>query len=370
LSYLQNNPAIDSIKKATQILLSGANGLLGSKIPEKLSYPAELGFRYQGENVSSSELAYILNKQKGRKKQELMVFTHGLMVDDTCWYGINFSMPGAFESNFGISTVNIYYNTGRHIWQNGRDLALALENLYNNLPDTTLKLHMVGFSMGGLVTHSALSYAYENNFNFINHLDKVFLIATPHRGAPLEKIAQGLRLFLDELPEYLPIKYVGKGLKKIFQNIKIDDKTSLSPVGDTSDFFIRELPSFYIRLPGYIVDFRSEGILDLRHGYISEEESRQDKEGGGLKSYKKPIPALPWVRYYAVTGSIFNLSTEDPSTLSNDGMLTSASAANIGPDDNFFFVENNRYKRLPGLSHFVLPYSSKVYEVLSRWFKE
>ncbi len=370
MSYFQKNLAVDSIKKGTKILLAGANGLIGSNMPEKLNYPAELGFRYQGKNVTYTELASILNKQQGRKTQDLMVFIHGLMVDDSCWYGINFNMPGAFENNFGISTVNIYYNTGRHVWQNGRDLALALENLYGNLQDPNLKLHMVGFSMGGLVTHSTLSYAYENNFNFINQVDKVFLIATPHRGAPLEQIAQGMRLLLNELPEYLPFKFVGKGLKKIFQNIKINDRSYLSPVGDTSDFFIRELPSFYIRLPGYIVDFRSEGILDLRYGYISEEESRQDQEEGGVKSCKKPIPALPWIRYYALTGSIFNLSAEDPSTLSNDGMVTSASAANIGPDDNFYFVENHRYKRLPGLNHFVLPYSAKVYEVLSRWFEE
>jgi len=356
------------VTASARIAWASVGGLLGSRLPENLRFPEKMTFRFRGRDVSPGEVAqHCRQHPPGR---DTVFFLHGLMADDSCWSFSSFDMTRAWEQDFGVFPVHLCYNTGLHVSDNGLELAGLLEAFAREIHPLSGRWHFVTHSMGGLVTRSALYQAEKAGMAFTGRVDKVFLLATPNRGAPLEKGVQAARLVLQAAP-YLPFRYAGLGLKKILGMIPAGrEGATLAPVGWTADFFIRQVPTFTLKLAARILDLRSDGIVDLRHGYLLREEWEGGESWGGLKSRKLPVPPLAHARYYAVAGCISKKEASGPSPLRIDGMVSTASAANQGPEDELRFVENNRYCELPGVFHFVMPFSPEVYRVLARWFAE
>ena len=273
-----------------------ATGLGGGTIPREWRYPSEMELRHHGEHCTPEEIAELFRRDPGER--DILFFIHGLMYDDTCWQVPDFNMTEAFEADFSIFPVHIRYDTGRHISDNGLAFSELLEKLYCAIGDSGGRWHIVAHSMGGLVTRSALHQAELGSMGFTKRMDKVFLLAVPHRGAPLEKAVQVVRLALEAAP-YLPFRYTGLGLKWLLGNIPIGGEETLAPVGELVDFFVRRVPTLWIRLAAGILDMRSEGILDLRHGYMLSEEWEQTERLGGMLPRKVPVPPLATARYYA-----------------------------------------------------------------------
>ncbi|MFC1890411.1 esterase/lipase family protein [Thermodesulfobacteriota bacterium] len=356
-----------SLEDKLRMAQTWASGLGGGTIPKEWRYPEQMELRHHGERRTPAEISEIVLRDPGVR--DILFFIHGLMYDETCWQAPDFNMTEAFEDDFGIFPVHIRYDTGRHISDNGLDLANLLEELFQSVEDTCGSWHIVAHSMGGLVIHSALHQAEKTGMDFTKKVDKVFLLAVPHQGAPLEKAVQLVRLALKAAP-YLPFRYTGLGLKRLFQSIPVGEKETLAPVGEVVDFFVRRVPTLAIKLAAGILDLRSEGILDLRHGYMLQEEWEQAEAWGGMIPRKAPVPPLPGARYYALTGSLSEKSSGDPSPFVNDGMVSTASAANIGRDDELRFLENDRYRHLPGVNHFGMALNPDVYRALAEWFSE
>jgi triacylglycerol lipase len=352
--------------RTLDLIRAGTSGLLGGTLPEELRYPEKMQFRYRGAEVSPGELARIYQEQGDRN--DIIFFVHGLMYDDTCWSAPRFNMTAAFEEDFGIFPVHVLYDTGRHISDNGLSFSLLLDELFRGIRDFPGRAHVVAHSMGGLVSRSALHQARISELGFITFVDRVFLLAAPHRGAPLEKGVQALQLVLEAAPHTL--RFTAKGLRILFENLRVGDRASLAPIGDLTDFYVDTLPSFYIKLASQILPLRSDGILDLRHGYMLREEWEKTAAWGGLRPQKVPMPPLPGARYYALAGSLSDNPSQAPSVRVTDGMVSSASAANAGEGDELRFLENGRYRLLPGLNHFVMPMDAEVYQVLSGWFSD
>jgi len=344
-----------------------ASGLGGRTIPKEWRYPEKMELRHHGEVCTPAEIAGIYRRD--RDGRDILFFIHGLMYDDTCWQAPEFDMTKAFEEEFGVFPIHIRYDTGRHISDNGLEFSELLEELYCAIGDRGGRWHIVAHSMGGLVARSALYQAEKAGMVFTKTVDKVFLLAAPNRGAPLEKAVQIVRLALQAAP-YLPLRYTGLGLKKLFKSIPIGGNETLAPVGEVIDLFVRRVPTLAIRFAAGILDMRSEGILDLRHGYMLQEEWEQAEVLGGMVSRKVPVPPLATARYYALTGSVSGKSSSEPSPLVNDGMVSTASAANIGRDDELRFLENDRYRHLPGVNHFGMALNPDVYRALAEWFDD
>jgi pimeloyl-ACP methyl ester carboxylesterase len=356
----------NNLKRTLQRVRAGMSGLLGATLPEELHYPARMEFRYQGRQSTPEEMARVYLEQPARK--DIVLFVHGLMYDETCWHASGFNMTEAFERDFDLFAVHVRYNTGRHISENGLEIALLMEELFRNIRDFRGHWHIVGHSMGGLVSRSALHQAEKAGMGFTRCIDKVFLLGAPNRGAPLEKGAQLTRLILKAVP--YPLRYTALGLRIIFDNIRVKDQAPLSPIGELTEFYIHKAPNLYLNLAANILDLRSEGIQDLRHGHLLREEWEKPEEWGGMKPVRVPVPPLPWARYYALAGTLSKDGSSDPSVWVTDGMVSTASAANIGKGDLLRFVENNRYHLLPGVNHFVMPYRRDVYQILSKWLIE
>ncbi len=352
--------------RAIEVVRASTTGLLGGTLPKELRFPESMQLRHQGQEATPREIARIYGQQKD--KRDIVFFIHGLMYDETCWAFSRFNMTEAFEKDFNVFPVHIRYDSGRHISENGLEFAHLLEEIFQNLGSFEGRWHIVAHSMGGLVSRSALYQAHKAGMGFSGCVDRVFLLAVPNRGAPLEKGVQLARLLLRFVP--YPLLYTAVGLRLLFSNIRVNDQAPLSPVSEITDFYVHALPSSIMKLADGILDMRSEGIRDLRHGYLLQEEWESEEAWGGMKPKRVPVHPLPGARYYAVAGSLSKDPSTEPSNLVMDGMISSASAANIGSDDELCFLENDRYRMLAGVNHFVMPFSPEVYQALSEWLAE
>ena len=192
------------------------SGLLGERIPEEWRYPEKMQLRLNGQDATPEDVARCYGLEN--PFSDIVLFIHGLMADDECWRVESFNMTEALTESLDIFPVHVSYNTGRHVSENGQELAQLLEKLLQEIPGFSRALHIVAHSMGGLVARSALHQAEQSGMAFLEFVDKVFFLATPHRGAILEKGVHLSRILLQAAP-YLPFRYTGPGVKKLLENI-------------------------------------------------------------------------------------------------------------------------------------------------------
>jgi pimeloyl-ACP methyl ester carboxylesterase len=121
----------------------------------------------------------------------LIVLVHGLVETERCWSGGE-TAPGlaeALEHDTGLTPVSIRYNSGLRVSDNGALLSSLLEETRANWPVPVRSIALVGHSMGGLVVRSACESARIAGHKWIADVDTIVTVAAPHRGSPLEKLA-------------------------------------------------------------------------------------------------------------------------------------------------------------------------------------
>src|SRR5690606_12421634 len=143
---------------------------------------------------------------------------------------------------------------------NGRSLANTLQDLVARNPRIT-SIDLIGHSMGGLVSRSALFYGKQNMYGWINMVENLVCLGSPHHGAVLERFGFSLQ-----------------------------DKLGHFPL---------------IRLVVHLVNIRSNGILDLRHGSVREADCEHTAHRiGVLDDNLIPAPMPSHVDTYLVAGTI------------------------------------------------------------------
>ncbi|MCV4600863.1 GPI inositol-deacylase, partial [Escherichia coli] len=81
---------------------------------------------------------------------------HGLMETEHAWrLGGRPTYGARLVDDIGATEVQIRYNTGRHISDNGATLARLLSEMVLLWPVPVTRISLVGHSMGGLVIRSA-----------------------------------------------------------------------------------------------------------------------------------------------------------------------------------------------------------------------
>jgi len=138
----------------------------------------------------------------------LLVLVHGLVMNDLQWtrHGQNHGQRLADE--LGFTPLYLHYNSGRHISQNGRDLADLLDTLVERWPVPVQELVLVGHSMGGLVIRSACAQAEGRRWRTL--LGKLVFLGSPHHGAALERGGRLLGVLLEASPFAAPLARLGK----------------------------------------------------------------------------------------------------------------------------------------------------------------
>ena len=225
-------------------VVAALNGVLGDHLERTgnpLAIPLELRSRSRGTETGGHVLLLI----------------HGLCMNDLQWMRGGHDHGQALAA-LGYTPLYLRYNSGRHVSANGHDLAVALEEAIRQWPVPVESIAIVGHSMGGLVARSAMHQAAQAGMAWPQRVRTLVFLGTPHHGAPLERGGNWLHRGLGISPYVAP----------------------------------------FTRLSG----LRSEGITDLRHGNLLE----QDWKGGRFESRdaRAAVPLPHGVHCYAIAGTL------------------------------------------------------------------
>ncbi|HEY1959076.1 MAG TPA: alpha/beta fold hydrolase [Polyangiaceae bacterium] len=180
------------VGKSLDVALAQLEPLLGASEPgpERDAIVAALN-GVLGDYLEETENPLAIRMQlrtHGEPRSRIVVLVHGSSMNDRQWLREGHDHAEALARDLDATAVYVLYNSGRHVSQNGRELAAALEALLATWPTPVESVALVGHSMGGLVARSALRYAEESTHAWRAHVQKLVCLGTPHHGAPLERI--------------------------------------------------------------------------------------------------------------------------------------------------------------------------------------
>ncbi len=253
-----------------------------------------------------------------------LVMLHGLCMNEQQWLYGGHDHGAALARDLGYTPLYLRYNTGLHIARNGQALATLLERLVAQWPGELRRLTLLGHSMGGLVARSALHQGAMAGHRWPSLVSDLLFLGTPHHGAPLERLGHWFERLLEQTPYATPFARLGR--------------------------------------------VRSEGITDLRHGSLLEEDwqGRDRFSPGPALPRHLPLPAQ--IRCYTVAGSIGARRDDLKDRLLGDGLVPLDSALGRHPDPQrtLTFAPERQWIGY-GLGHLALLGDASVYAQLLQW---
>jgi pimeloyl-ACP methyl ester carboxylesterase len=256
--------------------------------------------------------------------ERVAIFVHGLGETDAAWrMRATGDQPGygaLLQRELGYTPLQLRYNTGRHISDNGRELAALLEGLHDAWPTPVEEIAIIGHSMGGLVARSACHYGHAEGHRWTQAVRHVVCLGSPHLGAPLEKGINALGWALANLPETRPLARA--------------------------------------------VNARSAGIKDLRFGACIEEDWCDCDPDELLTDRCHDVPCLPGATFHFIAATISRGEGDPLGTVVGDLLVRVPSASGAGRRRRVPFADG---RRLGGLTHFELLNHPAVYEQIRDW---
>ncbi|MDQ2894513.1 MAG: alpha/beta hydrolase [Actinomycetota bacterium] len=257
-------------------------------------------------------------------RPRLVIFLHGLCETEDAWrLGAERRRPypDGLEVEQGMTALTVRYNSGRHISDNGRDLAARLEALVAAWPVTVSEIAFVGHSMGGLVARSACHYGADGTW--VPRVRKVVMLGVPHHGAPLERAANAATAALSVLPE---TRALARPLRA-----------------------------------------RSVGVKDLGYGYVVDEDWEGHDPDALWTDTGTEIPFLDSAEHFFVSATL----TRDPraplARVFGDLLVLRSSAWAHRRTDQRMRFPLDRYRHIGGASHFTLLNHPAIDALLVDW---
>lgn len=299
-------------------LVGALNGVMGN-------------FLFQQQNPLALPMVFYDHygqRQTGDLAGRIVLMSHGLCMNHLTWSNGNFGGIGerllAQRDNNTMLYLN--YNTGRRISSNGRSLAWLLEDLIQRNPRIT-SIDLIGHSMGGLVSRSALFYGKQNTHHWVNKVENLVCIGSPHHGAVLERLGFMLQDRLGRMP--------------ILNRI------------------------------GRLTSIRSDGILDLRYGSVRDDDwEHLEARIGTMDDVRKPAPVPSRINTFLIAGSI-ELKPKQSKALEiiGDYLVSVSSALGEHPNAQYQLKVPESHKAIfYGLNHMEIQYHSSIADQVTRWF--
>jgi len=266
--------------------------------------------------------------QQGELTGRITIFVHGLCMNHLTWSnhkheGIGEKLLTQRDNN---TMLYLNYNSGRRISANGHSLANTLHDLITRNPGIS-SIDLIGHSMGGLVARSALFYGKQHVYEWVNMVDNLVCLGSPHHGAALERFGFSLQ-----------------------------DKLGRFPFG---------------KIIGHVVNIRSNGILDLRHGSVRDDDWEHNEVRIGLMDdNRKPAPIPSHIQTYLVAGTIeYENRHNRTRNVIGDYLVSVKSALGEHPNPRFQLKVPDSHKAIfYGLNHFEIRFHPQVAEQIVRWF--
>jgi len=183
---------------------------------------------------------------------------------------------------------------------------------------------MIGFSMGGLVMRSALHRAAEEGRAWLDRVDKAVYVGTPHHGAVMERGGFWLQHTVGRSPYTAPLAALGR--------------------------------------------LRSDGITDLRHGNVCDDDWRHHDAHADPGDYRRPVPLAPGIAHHAIAATLSKGRGARIGRLLGDGLVhpSSATGRHRDPERELSFDEG-RTRILYGLGHLSMLHDRRVAAQLHEW---
>ncbi len=119
------------------------------------------------------------------------VFVHGLFETENAWRLGTRERPSyaaRLRDELGLTPVMLRFNTGLRVSDNGLALSELLADLVASWPVPLERIVLVGHSMGGLVIHSALAQASdEEDSAWLSLVTDTVTLGSPHHGSPVAR---------------------------------------------------------------------------------------------------------------------------------------------------------------------------------------
>lgn len=257
----------------------------------------------------------------------LLILAHGLCMSDREWTSNQHNHAEALAEDGDYTPIYALYNSGRNISTNGREFCEHLTGLLNTWPVPIESISFIGFSMGGLLTRSAMHIAKEEDHGWLAKVDKAVYVGTPHHGAVMERGGYWLQKSLTYSPYTAPLAALGR--------------------------------------------VRSAGITDLRHGNVQDEDWQQHDEHEDNSDPRQPTPLVEGVKHYAIGATLSKRPGARIGRLLGDGLVhpSSATGRHTSPEFHLAFPEEQT-KIFYDLGHLAMLHDLRVTDQLKEWLKD
>jgi len=305
-----------------RLAVGALNGIWGDMLhADRSALETPMAIRVGGRDIDpdADSLRAAFPNATGR----LAVFVHGLCETDDSWHlGSARHVPYGERMRFelGYTPVYVRYNSGLHISHNGRRLSEVLEALTAQWPVQITEIALIGHSMGGLITRSACHYATAGSWR--EQVRHVFMLGSPHKGAPLELAANTACAAISSLPE---TRGFAKPLK-----------------------------------------VRSAGVKDLGYGYVVDEDWAGHDPDACRNNTGTVVPFLTSANHYFVSATLSREADHPLGCMMGDLLVLRPSAWSQGHGERLQFPVD-QYRHFGSTNHFQLLNHPAVYEQIARW---
>ncbi len=265
--------------------IAALNGVWGEHLAAT-GNPLAIGMSLRDGGRPVTLDAEALRTRYGDGRRKLLLLLHGLCMSDLGWHHRGHDHGRMLATALGYTPLYLHYNTGRHVSENGHELADLLDRLVRAWPGPIDEIALLCHSMGGLVARSACHYAEATGLPWRRQLRRIAFLGTPHLGAPLERAGNWFDNAIELSPYLAPFARLGKS--------------------------------------------RSAGIKDLRHGNVLDEDWSAAHDGSH-RDHRRELALPAGVRCHAVAASRQHAPAGEPKRLRGDGLVPVSSALGSHP---------------------------------------
>lgn len=197
------------------------NGVFGDKLRD-WGHPGAITMHLVDETHQTIEL----KRLQANHPNGVVIFVHGLCLSEYEWRKPPAKAFAKLLNQHGYGVAYLRYNTGLTLTENGEHLADLLN--YQWQANQSQRLLLVGHSMGGLISRSALHIAQDIFHQaWVKDVSHIACVASPHEGANLEKLGNFANNLLGHSPYTKPLMALGnirsRGIRSLREsNIKHD----------------------------------------------------------------------------------------------------------------------------------------------------
>lgn len=302
------------------VAMGTLTGLIGDALAESGSpLASEMSVRRSGRIQSIEKHA--LAREFPNATPDLVFFLHGLMESEYAWeIGGTPTYGQRLETDLDCTELQIRYNTGRHISENGTDLSELIARVVENWPVPVDQIVLVGHSMGGLVARSACHQAALGGRPWVTKVRHIACLGSPHLGAPLAQTVHAATALLRRFPESRPF--------------------------------------------GNLLRRRSSGIRDLHAGSLVDEDWRDRDLDALRQAAVSEVPLHVGAQHSFASATVTRSPGHPLGRLIGDGLVLHGSAGGRDRRRNIGFDEDSGM-HLGSAHHFTLLNSDAVYTWLA-----